>query len=99
MARRVAGAPKDHPPGHIGDATPQLAVDEVAHAPSGDAEGHERSDEVHEPQIRDVVPASGDHHGEHYAEQSTVERHAALPDGEDLERMREVVIGLVEEHV
>ena len=28
-----------------------------------------------------------------------MERHAALPDGEDLERMARVVLGLVEQHV
>ena len=38
-------------------------------------------------------------HGQHHAEQAAVERHAALPHREDLERMAGVVPGFVEEHV
>ena len=50
-------------------------------------------------QVVDAVLPARERHGEHHAEQPAVERHAALPDGEDLERMREVVARLVEQHV
>ena len=38
-------------------------------------------------------------HRDDHAEQAAVERHAALPDREDLERMGGVEAGLVEQHV
>jgi hypothetical protein len=46
-----------------------------------------------------VVAASGEHHREHHAKEPAVKRHAALPDSEDLERVRGVMVGLIEEHI
>src|SRR6267142_2776780 len=97
--RQVAGAAKHHAPRYGSDAAPELAVDEVPQAPGGEAERHERRDEIHEAQVIDAMAPDGERHGEHHTEQPAVERHAALPDGEDLERMRGVVRRLVEEHV
>jgi hypothetical protein len=99
MARRVAGAAKHHRPGYVADAAPQLAVDEVAQAPGGDARRHERRGEIHHLQVRHVVAPRREGHRRHHAEQPAVEGHPALPQGEDLERVREVVVRLVEEHV
>ena len=99
MARGVPRVAEHHAPGQVGDPAPQLAVDEVAQAPGGKPEWRERRDEIHEAQVIDVVAPRGERHGEHHAEQSAVKRHAALPDGEDLQRMRGVVTRLVKEHV
>src|SRR5258706_6028428 len=35
MPRRIARAAEHHSPGHVGDAAPELAVDEVAQTPGG----------------------------------------------------------------
>src|SRR6476469_1508216 len=99
MARQVAGVPEDHTPGHSGDASPELAVDEVTHAPSSEAERRERRDEVHDAEVRSVMAPCRETHGEHHAEKAAVEGHAALPDGEDFERMAYVVARLVEKHI
>ena len=67
--------------------------------PAANAQRTQRRDEVHEAQPIDAVAARGEDHRQHYAKQPAVERHAALPDIEDLERVRCVVAGLVEQHV
>ena len=67
--------------------------------PAASPSGHKRRDEV-----GDLEPALAPHAREHphrdeHAEEAAVEAHAALPDREDLERMRGVIERLVEEHV
>ena len=49
-------------------------------------------------QLTLLAPGDERHRRQH-AEEAAVERHAALPDREDLQRMREVVARLVEQHV
>ena len=99
MARQLAGVAKQHPPRQRRAAAPELAVDEITHAPRGDAERHQRRHEVHQAQIIDAMAPRGEAHREHHAKQPAVERHASLPHGEDLQRMARVVPGLVEQHV
>ena len=99
MARLGPGLRKHHRPGHVGHASPKLAVDEIAEPARGKAQRHERRDE-----IGDVEPALSPRSREEKerdedAEEAAVEAHAALPDGEDLERVLEIVERLVEQHV
>ncbi len=90
---------KDHAPGHVGGAAPELAVDEVADAAGAQAEGDEGGDEVGDGQPSLVVEAGIEGHGQNHAEEAAVEGHAPLPDGENLEGVGEVVAELVEQHV
>src|SRR6185436_12026505 len=60
MPRRVARAAKHHRPGHVADAAPELAVDEIAQASRGDAGRHERRGEIHHLQIRHAVLPGGE---------------------------------------
>jgi hypothetical protein len=46
VAGQAVDLREDHRPGHVGDAADEFAVDEVAHPPGGQAEGHQRGDEV-----------------------------------------------------
>ncbi len=60
---------------------------------------HARRDQVGDLAGTTAAAVANNAHRDDHAEQAAVERHAALPDREDLERMRGVVAGLVEEHV
>ena len=98
MARRAVGAREHHRPRDIGYPAGQLGVDEVAEPAGGDPGGMSGARKS----IRHVVnamAAGGDRHGSHHAQQPAMEGHAALPDGEDLERMRSVIARLVKQHV
>ena len=98
MARGYAAA-KQHAPGHVGDSTPEFAVDEIAQAPGGDARRDQRREEIHELQPGNaVLVREPEHRGEH-AEEAAVEGHTALPDRENFQRMRKVERRLVEKHV
>jgi hypothetical protein len=102
MARHVeARLGKDHRPGQIRRrfAAPQFAVDEVADATGRQAGRDARGDQVG--QLEEAAPAHACEqcHRAQHAEQPAVERHAALPHREDLQRMPRVVAGLVEQHV
>src|SRR3954466_8085919 len=99
MPRRIAYTTEHHAPGDVGDATRQLAVDEVTQAPGAQAGGHERREEIHQAQIVDAVFPGDEPHRRHHAEQPAMERHTALPDEEDFERVRKVVRRLVEQYI
>ena len=99
MARQVARAAEHHAPGRIGDAAPELAVDEIAQPAGGEADGHQRRDVIHQVPPVDALSVSDEGHRRQHAEKTAVEGHAALPDGEDLERVGEVVTRFVEEDV
>ncbi len=102
MARDVppSGAcGKHHRPGHVGRPAPQFAVHEIGEAAEEEAEGHRRRDHVEQRQDRDASRAREQHHGEDRAEEAAVERHAAVPDRDDLDRVGEEDRQIVEQHV
>src|SRR6185369_7958067 len=92
---------KDHRPRQrrIGEAPPQLAVDEVADSPCREPGRHARRDEVGDLEELALARAREERDRDDDAEEAAVKRHPALPDHEDLERMRSVVPRLVEQHV
>ena len=99
MPRLRAAMREHHAPGHIRGPAEQLAIDEVGDA----AEEQADRDRAHHG-IADLEEGALAHvgeqpHGEDHAEHAAVERHAALPDRERLERMAEIVTGPVEQHV
>ncbi len=57
-----------------------------------------RGDRVGDGQHGDALLAEEQQRSGDDAEEAAVERHAALPDAQDLGRVREVVRGLVEQH-
>src|SRR5262245_26048751 len=99
MPRRVARVAEHHAPRYVGDPPIELAVDEIAHAAGREAERAERRDEIREPEELHPLAPRVHRHRDDDAEEAAVERHAALPDGEGLERVRCVVARLVEEHI
>src|SRR5947207_3044260 len=77
---------KDHASGQVGDATPPLAVNDVAQAPRAEPDRHERSDVVHQAPPADAMAPGEKRRGQEDAEEAAVKGPAALPHRENLER-------------
>ncbi len=102
MARQHRAALREHhAPGQrrVAEPSPEFAVDEIAHAPGRKARRHAGCHEIRHLQPRPVARAGEPHHRCDHPQQPAVEAHAALPDVEDLQRMRQVVAGLVEQAI
>src|ERR1041384_1201602 len=99
MPRQRIDLREYHRPRHIGRAAPELAVDEVPQPAGREAERNERRDEVghFEPALVPVVREQRER--QHHADESTVKAHSALPQGQNLQWMDEVVRRLVEQNV
>src|SRR3546814_4181687 len=90
---------EDDRPGHGRRPAPQLAVHEIGEAAEEEAEGHDAGDIVAEAQEIQLFLARHVPDGEQHADDSAVQRHAAVPELEDLDRMAEVIAEIVEEAI
>ena len=100
MARHGARMGKDHRVGKVGRGpAPELAVDEIGDAAEEQADRRHRRRHVEHGERVEPAPAREQHDGEHRAEEAAVKGHAAAPDREDLERLREIGAEIVEQHV
>ena len=99
MARQRAAAGKHHGPGHVGRPAPQFAVDEIGDAAEEQPDRGDRRRDVAERQHRNAAVAREQHDGDDAAGEAAMERHAAVPEFEDLDRVRGEVRQIVEQHV
>ena len=100
MARHIArGAAKDHAPGQIGRLAPQLAVDKVGAAPQAQGQRSTDDREVCQSPGVELVHAAHDDAAQDAAHQATVEAHASLVGGKDLERVGQIVAITVKDDV
>ena len=101
MARQIARAAKHHGPrqGRVGHTAPQLTVDEVAHAARGQPGWHAGRHKVHDLQEGPAARTGKPQHGHDDAQQSTMKTHAALPNRQNLQRIHQVIQGLVEQAI
>ena len=104
FAREAGGeidARIDHGEGPAGwrRATPEFAIDEIGYSAEAEADRRHDRDAVSEAENVDPVPEAEPGDGNGDAQHPAVEAHAALPDGDDAQRMLEEGTGLVEQHV
>ena len=71
----------------------------LASRPKNSPNGTDAADHVDQPPQRDAAPAGEQHHRQNGAEEAAVERHAAVPHREDLQRVGEEHRQIVEQHV
>ena len=86
-----------HAPRQARRPAEQLAVDEIGDAAEEQADRHRGGDEVARAPRIDAVAARERPDGDDAADERAVERHAALPDGDDVLRIGEVVARLIED--
>ena len=78
---------------------PQFAVDEIGDAAEEQADRRHRADDIAERQDRNAAAPSEQHHRHDAACKAAVERHAALPELQDLQRVLGKMRRVVEQHV
>src|SRR5262249_26419567 len=101
MARHTARvrAGEDHRPRYVGRTAPQFAVHEVGEPAEEEPDRPNRAGEVAEREPRDAARAGEQADREHAAEQTAGERHAAVPYLQDLDRVGDEEVEIVEQHV
>src|SRR4029077_21253066 len=90
---------EDHRPGNLGRPAKQLAIDEVGDPAKEQTDRDRLGNDVGEREERNLACASEQQDGDRHPERAAMERHSAVPDVERLERMKDIIAGLVEEHV
>src|SRR4029434_128040 len=88
-----------HRPRHMRDAPPELAINEVAEPSGGESQRNQWRDKIGDVEPPLATTARKKPKRDQHAEEAPMETHAALPYGENLERMREVIEWFVEQHV
>lgn len=78
---------KHHAPRAIGDAAPQLAIDEIADAPKKQSRRNQRGDKIHHfPEQPFPLPRPIPDRDKN-TEQPAMKGHATVPDPENVERI------------
>ena len=100
MARHIArGAAKDHTPRQIGRFTPQLTVHKIGATAQAQRQWSTDHGKVGDGPCIKLVHAAHDDAAQDAAHQATVEAHAALVGGKDLERVSPIVAIAVKDDV
>ena len=99
MARVWTAGGKDHAPGEGGHLAPELAVDEIAHAPEKESWRDQGCDEVRDVEKALLPCLCKVEEGCGKAQGSAVEGHATVPETEDLGRFIKVERKIVEEDI
>ena len=86
-------------PRDVRDSAPQFLVHEVGEAAEEQAERDAAGDIIVDPQPGELLLARQIEDAERRSDHAAVERHAAVPQLEDLDRMLEIIAGVVEQHV
>jgi len=99
MARQRAAVGKNHCPRNIARPAEQLAVDEIADAAEPEPNGHGHHVEVGGLPEAEAMVAAVQQAGDDDAQAPPVKGHAALPGGENLQGVAQVVGRLIEQDV
>src|SRR5262245_61958881 len=99
MARKRSAVRKDHRPWYVGRPAPQLTIDEIGEAAEQQPDRCDRTGDVAQGQHRHSAYRGKAYDGGDAAEKPAMKRHAAFPDLEDLQRVRDEIRQIVEQHV
>ncbi len=88
-----------HRPRCVGRPSIELGVHEVGEPSQEEADRHRGGDDVAKSEERNLAAAREQDQRDDDAGTAAVERHAALPELQDRERVREVLAGLIEQHI
>lgn len=80
-------------------AAPQLAVDKVAQTPGAKTKRDQRRDKIGDTEEGAFGASGEDNHHRDHADQAAVERHAAVPDAEQIQRIGKKYRQVVKQHV
>src|SRR5690242_6214540 len=99
VARLHVDMRKDDGPGHVGRPANQLAIHEICDPAEEQADRRRSRDQIAEREGTELLAARIQHDRDDHADEPAMERHAALPDLEDLQRIGEAQARLPEQHL
>src|SRR6185369_17590176 len=99
MPRFRPGLGKDHRPGHISGATPELAIDEIGDPAEAEADRRRAGDHIGDSEEAELLAAPIEIHGSDDAEEAAMEGHAAFPDLEGFQRLMDIVFRMPEQYL
>ena len=99
MAGDVTAGREDDRPGDVGLLPPQLAVHEIGEPSEEQAERHAAGDIIVDSKPVEAVLAGQPQDSEAGPDDAAMERHAAVPQLEDLNGVQPIIFGPVEEHI
>src|SRR5262245_31703846 len=88
-----------HAPGNVRGSSIELAVDEVAQSSETQADRGDGCGQIRDRVDADLLTLAEPYERHDGTEQSAVKRHAALPDGEELQRVLQIIRKVVEQRV
>src|SRR6185369_6711244 len=99
MPRKRSSGWKNNTPRLLSDPSVEFTIDEITQSSKSQADRDGHGNYIsHGPQIKPVLPDDIQSRQD-ATEQPAVKRHPSLPDGKDLERMRQVPAQVVKEDV
>src|SRR5689334_21461825 len=100
MARQLRLVPgKDHGPGEVGRTAVELAIDEIGEPAEEEPDGGGCRHGIGQMEEAELVAPGEEDHGEDHAEEAAMERHAAMPESEDLQWVLQIDLEIVEQYV
>src|ERR1700678_1784322 len=99
MARQAIRSREDNGPGDVSRAAPEFRANEVGDSAKEDANRRDERAQVKHSQRRRFVAAAEQEDADESADQPAVKGHAAFPDFENLDRMGEIILRIVEQHI
>lgn len=99
VPRVWAAAGKHHRPGNIAWAAKQFRIDEIGDTPKKQADRCRAGDVVADGQCVKPAASGKPPYRRHNPEQAAMERHSALPNEQDVDGMRQIIVGPVEQRV
>ena len=99
MARHRAAIRENHCPRHVARPPVQFAVDEIGDAAEKQPDRDRLGNDVGKGKERYSAPPSKQDDRDRHAERAAMERHAAMPYEERLDRMIEIILGFIEQNV
>src|SRR5262249_23201017 len=99
MTRHRAAIGKDHGPRDLSRAAVELAIDEIRNPAKEEADRDRLGDDVGEGPERDLPGAGEQNDGDGYSESAAVEGTPAMPHVEGFERVKHIIVRLVEQNV
>ncbi|CAI8182905.1 MAG: Uncharacterised protein [SAR116 cluster bacterium] len=98
MAWQAVTSRKDHAPGQVCYAAVKLGIDEIRQPPKEKADRHDHGHPVADGENGNTATRRKQPHRKDHAGKTTMKGHAALPYLQNLQRVGQVITGLVEQH-
>src|ERR1700760_723381 len=99
MAWLSVGSWENNSPRHVGRTAPKLGTNEVGDSTKEDANRRHEAAQIEHRHGRGIIAAGEQENADQRANQTAMKGHPAFPDFENLDRVRKVILRIVEQHI